>query len=58
MNNSEKTKILLRLHGLEEYKLLSYSADCLCKTPRKGYEHEFIESRAVLELLTELVEKI
>lgn len=50
-----KLKILLRLHELTEYALLSYSADFSCITPRKGYEHEFTEVKETLDLLNELI---
>ena len=53
MTNREKLNILLRLHEIEELKLTSVSLDET--TSRKGYEHEYIQSKKTLELLNELL---
>ena len=53
MNND--LKLLLRLHEIYEAKLALVSDVCDCSVPRKGYEHEYIETKAVLEMLGRII---
>ena len=53
MNND--LKLLLRLHEIYEAKLALVSDVFDCSVPRKGYEHEYIETKAVLEMLGRII---
>ena len=50
-------KLLLRLHEIYEAKLLLFSDDYDCSAPRKEYEHEFEETKAIVELLSRIIEE-
>ena len=50
-------KLLLRLHEIYEAKLLIVSDDYECTAHRKGYKHEYTETKAILNLLNRLIEK-
>ena len=48
-------KLLLRLYEAYEAKLLIVSDDYECTTHRKGYRHEYTETKAILNLLNRLI---
>lgn len=48
-------KLLLRLHDVYESKLLLVSDDYDCQKAKKDYEHEYIETKSILELLDRLI---
>ena len=50
-------KILLRLQEIYESKLLLVSVDYDCSSARKGYEHEFAETKEILNLLNRLIDE-
>ena len=51
-------RILLRLQEVYESKLLLVSVDYDCSSARKGYEHEFAETKEILNLLNRLIDKM
>lgn len=51
----EDLKILHRLQEIYESKLLLVSVDYDCSSARKGYEHEFAETKEILNLLNRLI---
>ena len=53
----EDLKILHRLQEIYESKLLLFSMDYECSSARKGYEHEFTETKEILDLLNRLIEE-
>ena len=53
----EDLKILHRLQEIYESKLLLVSMDYDCSSARKGYEHEFAESKEILNLLNRLIDE-
>ncbi len=48
-------KILVRLHEIYESKLMLVSRDFEYSAPREGYEHEYAETKEILEFLTRLI---
>ena len=50
-------KLLLRLQEIYESKLLLVSKDYDCSSARKGYEHEYAETKDILNLLNRLINK-
>ena len=48
-------KILVRLHEIYESKLMLVSGDFEYSAPREGYEHEYAETKEILEFLTRLI---
>ena len=50
--------LLMRLHEIYESKLLLFSADYDCSEARKGYEHEYTETKAILKLINRLADDI
>lgn len=48
-------KLLLRLYEVYEAKLLIVSDDYECTVHRKGYRHEYTETKAILNLLNRLI---
>lgn len=50
-------KLLLRLHEIYESKLLLFSDDYDCSAPRLRYEHEYTETKAILELINRLIDE-
>ena len=54
---NDDLRILLRLQEIYESKLLLVSMDYDCSSARKGYEHEFTETKAILDLLNRLIEE-
>lgn len=50
-------KLLLRLQEIYESKLLLVSKDYDCSSARKGYEHEYAETKDILDLLNRLINK-
>lgn len=48
-------RILLRLQEVYESKLLLFSCDYECSSARNGYEHEFVETKEILDLLNRLI---
>ena len=50
--------LLMRLHEIYESKLLLFSADYDCLEARKEYEHEYTETKAILELISRLVDVV
>ena len=55
---TEDLVLLTRLHEIYEAKLLLVSGDYDCCAPRNGYEHEYIETKAILNLLSRLIEQL
>lgn len=55
---NEDLKLLLRLQEIYESKLLLFSCDYECSSARKGYEHEFTETKKILNLLNRLIDDI
>ena len=53
----EDLKILHRLQEIYESKLLLVSMDYDCSSARKGYEHEFTETKEILNLLNRLIDE-
>ena len=53
----EDLKILHRLQEIYESKLLLVSVDYDCSSARKGYEHEFVETNEILNLLNRLIDE-
>lgn len=51
----EDLKILHRLQEIYESKLLLVSMDYDCSSARKGYAHEFTETKEILDLLNRLI---
>lgn len=47
--------LLLRLHEIYESKLLLVSDDYDCQKAKKEYEHEYIETKAILEMLGRII---
>ena len=54
---NDDLKLLLRLHEIYEAKLLLVSNDYSCTTAKKNYEHEYIETKAILGLLKKIIEE-
>ena len=54
---NEDLKLLLRLQEIYESKLLLVSKDYDCSSARKGYEHEFAETKEILNLLNRLIDE-
>ena len=50
-------KLLIRLHEIYESKLLLFSEDYDCSSPKNTYEHEYLETKAILNLLERLIEE-
>lgn len=50
-------RILLRLQEIYESKLLLVSVDYDCSSARKGYEHEFAETKEIMNLLNRLIDE-
>ena len=50
-------RILLRLQEIYESKLLLFSKDYDCSLARKGYEHEFAETKKIMNLLNRLIDE-
>ena len=50
-------ELLTRLHEIYEAKLLLVSDDYDCSAPRNGYEHEYSETNATLNLLDRLIKE-
>lgn len=48
-------RILLRLQEVYESNLLLVSKDYDCSSARNGYEHEFAETKEILDLLNRLI---
>ena len=48
-------KLLLRLYEIYESKLVIVSDDYDCTAHRKGYKHEYTETKAILNLLNRLI---
>ena len=55
---TEDLMLLTRLHEIYEAKLLIVSDDYDCSAPRKAYEHEYLETKAILNLLSRLIEQL
>ena len=53
MNND--LNLLLRLHEIYEAKLTLVSDVFDCSEPRKEYEHEYIETKAILKMLGRII---
>ena len=47
--------ILLRLQEIYESKLLLVSSDYDCSCARRSYEHEYEETKKILDLLNRLI---
>ena len=54
---NDDLKLLLRLHEIYEAKLLLVSDDYYCTKAKKNYEHEYIETKAILGLLKKIMEE-
>ena len=54
---NDDLKLLVRLHEIYEAKLLLVSNDYSCTETKKGYEHEYIETKAIIELLKKIIEE-
>ena len=52
---NDDLKLLLRLHEIYESKLLLFSDDYDCTKAKRNYEHEYIETKAVLEMLGRII---
>lgn len=50
-------RILLRLQEIYESKLLLVSKNYDCSSARKDYEHEFTETKEILNLLNRLIDE-
>ena len=55
---TEDLVLLTRLHEIYEAKLLLVSDDYDCSAPRDGYAHEYLETKAILNLLSRLIEQL
>ena len=49
--------LLMRLHEIYESKLLLFSAYFDCLEARKGYEHEYTETKEILALIERFIDK-
>jgi len=54
---NQDLKLLMRLHEIYESKLLLFSADYDCSAPKKAYEHEYQETKSILNLLERLIKE-
>ncbi len=54
---NDDLKLLLRLHEIYESKLLLFSDDYDCTKAKRNYEHEYIETKAILGLLKKIIEE-
>ena len=52
---NDDLKLLVRLHEIYEAKLLLVSNDYTCTKAKKNYEHEYIETKAILGLLKKII---
>lgn len=54
---NEDLKLFLRLNEIYESKLLLVSDDYDCRKAKKGYEHEYMETKAIFDLLNKIIEE-